>query len=65
MENVFIETQADEKGQQKVIALVKYPTDSNPLDLDKAYMDSPLFKEDMEGFLLEQIVNVSSLFLSL
>jgi hypothetical protein len=47
----------------RLIALVSYPDGADPADLTAAYMASPEFAADMEGFDVDNIVDVSEILL--
>ncbi|MFM2484558.1 hypothetical protein [Celerinatantimonas yamalensis] len=54
---------ADENAN-KVMAIVSYPSGSDPKTLDKEYMQCTDFKNDMAGFDLSNIVNVEEIWMS-
>lgn len=48
----------------KVIAIVSYPSESDAKELDRNYMQSTDFKEDMAGFELSNIIQVDEFWIS-
>lgn len=61
-EKVYLSFQTSDTFSRKVIAIVKYPDQSNPIELDKRYMVNQDFKDDMFDFPMEEILNVESVF---
>ena len=61
-EKVHLSSQTSDTSSRKVIAVVKCPDRSNPIELDKRYMVSQDFKDNMTGFPMEEILNVKSIF---
>ena len=48
----------------RLLALISYPEGADPTELTTAYMASPGFAADMDGFDVGDIVNVEDLLLS-
>ncbi|MEA9393230.1 hypothetical protein SJI19_22265 [Acerihabitans sp. TG2] len=53
-----------DNNADKVMAIVTYPKDSIPKELDKKYMQSDDFKADMVGFDLSNIIKVDEFWIS-
>jgi hypothetical protein len=47
----------------RLVALISYPTGADPTDITTAYMASPEFAADMDGFDIGDIVSVSEILL--
>jgi len=47
----------------RLIALISYPNGDDPTEVTTAYMASPSFAADMDGFDVDNIVNVSEILL--
>jgi hypothetical protein len=46
----------------RLIAVMEYGTGINPQAAAKAFMNSPEYQDDMEGFAMEDILDVQSVF---
>ncbi len=47
----------------RLVALISYPNGADPIEVATAYMASPGFGADMDGFDVDDIVNVSEILL--
>jgi hypothetical protein len=47
----------------RLVALISYPNGADPTEVTNAYMASPGFAADMDGFDISNIVNVSEILL--
>jgi hypothetical protein len=52
-----------DRDAHRLIALISYPNGADPADLTTACMASPEFAADMDGFDIDNIVNVSEILL--
>lgn len=50
-------------GTDRLVALIRYPPDADPDDLARRIMSSREFASDMEGFEVEEIVDVAAVLL--
>ena len=50
-------------GAHRLLALISYPEAADPAAVTAAYMASPEFRADMEGFDVSNIINVEELLL--
>lgn len=57
---IWTEHQADE---HRLVALISYPGGSDPAEVAAAYMGSPEFTTDMEGFDVSDIIGVEEILL--
>lgn len=61
--DVFLENDLIKGGHKKVVALLNYENKNDYEEVDKKYMHSQEFKEDMKDFPMDKIVSVESLYL--
>ena len=64
-EGVFKEKILSNKKSCRVFALISFQKNIIPKDANAKYMESPDFKSDMEGFPMNNILNVESIDLEL
>lgn len=58
-ESVFKETGTD--GQTRVFAVCRFDEGTDMNAVNEAYMKSPEFREDMQGFQMSNIINVEGM----